>query len=74
MASLVRLGDRNSNSGMSLSAFRICQFGNDRVRSEHADRSRKAITGSIVRLNRIRVSKDGSLMFPRIWEVSLSRL
>ena len=65
MASLVRLGERDSNSGMSLSVFRICQFSNDRVWSEQADRSMKSITGSMVTLNRTRVSNDGSFMLPR---------
>ena len=70
MASLVRVGDRNCSSGMSLSVFRICQFNNDRVRSEQADRSTKAITGSIITLHITRVSKHGSLMLSRNWEDS----
>ena len=71
MASVLRLGDRNCNNRVSLSIFWIWQFGNDRVWSEQADRSRKAINGSIDdTLNRTRVSKDGSFMLLRTWKGS----
>ena len=63
MASFLRLGDMNCKSGMRLSVFRICQFSNDRVWSEQADRSRRDFTGSKVTLNRTRVSKYGSLRY-----------
>ena len=73
MASLVRLGDRNFNKCVSLLIFCMFQFGNDRVWSEQADRSRKAINGSIEdTLNRKRVFKDGSLMLLRTWKGSES--